>query len=168
MTIKRRSRITVFVLTYLVWMALTGIGSLQELSAGLVIALIVSFIAGHFLITTDKNANFLKRAFFMVKYIFIFIWEMIKANLHVAYLVIHPMRPIKPGIVKVKTTLTKDSALTVLCNSITLTPGTLTVDLDADSRNIYIHWIDVKTESVEGATQEIVSRFEKVLKEVFE
>lgn len=168
MTVKRRSRIIVFILTYLVWMALTGIGSFQELSAGLIIALIVSLIAGHFLIITEKNTGVLKRILFMLKYVFIFIWEMIKANLHVAYLVIHPMKPIKPGIVKVKTTLTKESALTILCNSITLTPGTLTVDLDTDSRNIYIHWIDVKTESVEGATQEIVSRFESVLKEVFE
>lgn len=168
MTIKRRSRIIVFVLTYLVWIALTGIGSFQELSAGFVIAAIVSLIAGHFLIITEKNPGVLKRIFFMFKYVFIFLWEMIKANFHVAYLVIHPLKPIKPGIVKVKTTLTKESALTVLCNSITLTPGTLTVDLDTDSKNIYIHWIDVKTESVEGATQEIVSQFESVLKEVFE
>jgi len=48
---------------------------------------------------------------------------MAKANIHVAYIVIHPLLPIKPGIVKVKTKLKRDSALTMLANSITLTPG---------------------------------------------
>jgi len=167
MKIKHRSRIIVFIFSFLVWLALTGTGSLQEIISGLLIALLVSMAAGHFLVTTEKSANIFRRLYFVLRYIIHFIREMIKANFHVAYLVIHPLCPIKPGIVKIKTTLNKDSALTVLCNSITLTPGTLTVDINKEKQEIYIHWIDVKQVKVEDATREIGSRFEKLLQEVF-
>jgi multicomponent Na+:H+ antiporter subunit E len=78
------------------------------------------------------------------------------------------MLPIKPGIVKIKTKLKKDSAITVLCNSITLTPGTLTMDVNEDRGELYIHWINVKAENVDEATEKISSVFEKILTEVFE
>jgi multicomponent Na+:H+ antiporter subunit E len=97
-----------------------------------------------------------------------FLWECFKANLDVAYRVLHPRLPIHPGIVKVRTKLTTDTALTFLANSITLTPGTMSVDIDKDNGILYIHWIDVKTKDVESATRIIVDRFEKVLKKIFD
>jgi multicomponent Na+:H+ antiporter subunit E len=97
-----------------------------------------------------------------------FLWECFKANLDVAYRVLHPRLPIHPGIVKVRTKLTTDTALTFLANSITLTPGTMSVDIDKDNGILYIHWIDVKTKDVELATRIIVDRFEKVLKKIFD
>jgi multicomponent Na+:H+ antiporter subunit E len=166
--INLRSRIIVFILAYFTWLALTGLMSIQEIITGALFAAIVSITAGHFLITTGKSAHFTRRVYFFVLYIIKFIWELVKANIHVAYLVMHPYKPIKPGIVKIKTSLTKDSALTVLCNSITLTPGTLTIDINKDKSEIYIHWIDVKPGTIDDNTYEIGSRFEKILKEVFE
>lgn len=168
MTIKNRSRITVFILSFLVWMALTHIGDIQEVIAGLIVAFIVSMIAGKFLITTEKSEYIIKRFFSAIIYLFKFLWEMIKANFHVAYIVLSPNLPIKPGIVKIKTNLTKDSAITVLTNSITLTPGTLTVDVNPETKEIYIHWIDVLSTDVEENTRLIGGRFEKLLTEVFE
>jgi multicomponent Na+:H+ antiporter subunit E len=168
MKIKTRSRITVFIFAYFTWLALTGFKSSQEIITGAVFAALVSLAAGHFLITTERSGNILNRSAYFLLYIIIFFWEMIKANIHVAYLVIHPYRPIRPGIVKVKTALTKDSALTVLCNSITLTPGTLTVDIEKAKGEIYVHWIEVKPGSIGDNTREIGFRFEKILKEVFE
>jgi len=97
-----------------------------------------------------------------------FLWECFKANLDVAYRVLHPRLPINPGIVKVRSKLTTDTALTFLANSITLTPGTMSVDIDKDNGILYIHWIDVKTKDVESATKIIVERFEKVLKKIFD
>jgi multicomponent Na+:H+ antiporter subunit E len=78
------------------------------------------------------------------------------------------MLPIKPGIVKIKTKLTKDSAITVLANSITLTPGTLTVDINEDKKELYIHWIKVSSTDINETTKEIGEKFEKTLTEVFE
>ncbi|RKY55476.1 MAG: cation:proton antiporter [Candidatus Neomarinimicrobiota bacterium] len=168
MTIKNRSRITVFILSFLVWLALTHIGDIQEVIAGLIVAIIVSMIAGEFLITTEKSEHIIKRFISAILYLFKFLWEMIKANFHVAYIVLNPNLPIKPGIVKIRTNLTKDSAITVLTNSITLTPGTLTVDVNPETREIYIHWIDVLSTDVEESTKLIGGRFEKLLMEVFE
>ena len=93
---------------------------------------------------------------------------MLKANLHVAYIVLHPMLPIKPGIIKIKTKLKKDTSLTFLSNSITLTPGTLTIDIDPDKQNLYIHWIDVESVDPDINTINVGGRFEPLLTEVFE
>jgi multicomponent Na+:H+ antiporter subunit E len=80
--------------------------------------------------------------------------------------VLHPDMPIRPGIVKVRTTLTSDLAKTSLANSITMTPGTMSVDIVGEY--LYIHWINVKSEDIEGATEQIVGIFEKFLRRIFE
>jgi len=90
---------------------------------------------------------------------------MIKANFDVAYRVLHPRMPIKPGIVLIKTKLASDSGKLALANSITLTPGTLTMDVRGD--NLLIHWINVKSEDTEEATEIIGGRFERFLRRVF-
>ena len=56
----------------------------------------------------------------------------------------------------------------MLANSITLTPGTLTVDINEDKKELYIHWIKVKSTDINEATKEIGEKFEKTLTEVFE
>jgi multicomponent Na+:H+ antiporter subunit E len=168
MAMKLKSRITVFILAFLAWLALTGVTRMQEVIAGLIVSLIVSLLAGHLVVTTKKNNSLVKRLLYGILYIFKFIWEMLKANMHVAYIVLHPMLPIKPGIVKIKTKLKKDTSLTMLSNSITLTPGTLTVDVDPKEQSLYIHWIDVESEDVDTNTKNVGGRFEPLLTEVFE
>ncbi|MBO8151573.1 MAG: Na+/H+ antiporter subunit E [Candidatus Marinimicrobia bacterium] len=168
MGIKAKSRLVVFILSLLVWVALTSIRDIQEVIAGVVVALIVSLLAGHFFIKEKSTGRPLRRFFYGVVYIFKFLWEMFKANLHVAYIVINPRLPINPGIVKIKTSLKKDIGITALANSITLTPGTLTVDVNEKKGELYIHWIDVEDTEVDKATQKIGGRFEKILLEVFE
>ena len=96
-----------------------------------------------------------------------FFWYVVLANLDVVYRVIHPEMPIHPGIVKIKTNLKSAAGRTMLANSITLTPGTLTVDI-TDDGYLYIHWINVKTDDVEEASKRIAGRFEKVLRRMFE
>jgi len=71
---------------------------------------------------------------------------MAKANVDVAYRVI--TGKINPGIIKISPNLKTDLGITLLANSITLTPGTLTVDIDEDTNDLYIHWINVKGEAL--------------------
>lgn len=97
----------------------------------------------------------------MTAYIFVFAWEIVKANIDVAKRVLQPQVNINPGVVKIKTRLKTDLAKLALANSITLTPGTLTVDVVGD--HLYIHWIDVTTQDVQKATEEIAAVFEKYL-----
>lgn len=78
-----------------------------------------------------------------------FLMALIQANLDVAMRVI--TGKINPGIVRIPTGLASDGALTLLANSITLTPGTLTVDADDESRDLYIHWINVTTETPDAS-----------------
>jgi len=97
-----------------------------------------------------------------------FLWECLKANIDVMLRVLNPRLPINPGIVKIRTTLKSDTGLTFLANSITLTPGTFCIDIDAEKGMLYIHWIDVKTQDIDKATQEIAGKFENILKRIFE
>jgi len=168
MSVTMRSRITVFILTFLGWLALTSIRDIQEIVAGLIVAILVTLMAGHFLITTEKTKSVPVRILSAIRYFIRFLWEMVKANIHVAYLVVHPKVPINPGIVKIKTGLTKDAGMTVLANSITLTPGTLTVDINPEKRELYVHWITVETTDINENTRIVGGRFEERLREVFE
>jgi multicomponent Na+:H+ antiporter subunit E len=70
-----------------------------------------------------------------------FFVSLAKANFDVAYRVI--TGKIRPGIVRISPKLTKDLSITMLANSITLTPGTLSVDIDEGTNDLYIHWINV-------------------------
>jgi multicomponent Na+:H+ antiporter subunit E len=108
----------------------------------------------------------LRRWFFAALYLPYFLFYCIKANLDVAVRVIHPDVPIRPGIVKVRTNLTSEMAKTFLANSITLTPGTLTIDIDG--QDLYVHWINIKVEDPEKRFAEIVGRFEPLLRRIFE
>lgn len=99
-------------------------------------------------------------------YLFIFLKELLKANIDVALRVINPALPINPGIVAVKTDLKSPLSKLILANSITLTPGTLTVDIKDDT--LFIHWIDVRNKDIESVTKDISSKFEKILKEIVE
>jgi len=97
----------------------------------------------------------------ILKYLALFGRELVKSNLDVARRVISPELRINPGIVEVKTKLTHPTYRLILANSITLTPGTLTVDMIDDS--LFIHWIDVTGKDVESATREISAKFESYL-----
>lgn len=163
-----RSRIITFVVSLLLWLLLSFSLDIQHLAMGVFISLVVAFMMGD-MFTGEAHKWFqVRRYFWFLTYIFLFIWECIKANIDVALRVLNPRLPIKPGIVRIKTSLQTETALTFLANSITLTPGTISVDVNKEKGIIYIHWIDVKTEDIDEATRIISSRFERILKEVFE
>ena len=164
-----KSKIILFLVAFLVWSLLNWVPDWQHIVAGIFICAFVAFITGDLFI---KRAYILKHPFrywyFVVYYIPLFLWECLKANIDVAYRVLDPRLPIKPGIVKVRTTLKSDTGLTFLANSITLTPGTMVVDIDRENGILYVHWIYVRTTDMEEATRIIAARFEKILAKIFE
>lgn len=163
-----KSRIILFFLGLLVWLGLSWPVDWRHLLVGIFVAAFVSYMTGDMFVKRPYVFKHASRYLWFLYYLPIFFWECIKANIDVAYRVIHPKRPINPGIVKVKTTLKSDTALTFLANSITLTPGTLSVDIDQEKGYLYVHWIDVKQEDVEKATALIVQRFERILRKIFD
>ncbi len=136
------------------------------LVTGVIFACIVATLLGDiYPDAMPKVLNPLRWLYFLV-YVPYFLYYCVRANVDVMLRVIHPDVPIRPGIVKVQTTLTSDMARTFLANSITLTPGTLTMDIDG--QDLYIHWINIHTEDVAKRTAEICGRFEPLLRRIFE
>lgn len=158
--------IPLFILLYGFWLLLTFDITVANLLAGIIAAGITALIFGrHFLSGAMKWIE-PARYFWLLVYLCIFTWECIKANFDVAYRVLHPAMPIRPGIVKVKTELKTEFARMMLANSITMTPGTITVDIIGDS--FYVHWIYVSSEDPEQYSTKILGRFEKYIKKIFE
>lgn len=163
-----RSRILLFILGLLVWSLLNWVPDWQHIVIGVFVSAFVAYMTGDLFIRRPHMVTHATRYIWFLYYVPVFIWECFKANIDVAYRVIHPDLPIHPGIVKVKTKLSSDTALTFLANSITLTPGTLSVDVDKENGYLYVHWIEVRHKDVEKATTLVVERFEGILERIFE
>jgi multicomponent Na+:H+ antiporter subunit E len=137
--------VTVFVF-YLVLTIGTGnllFWSSEEIIAGVVLSILAG-IVGRKLLFRNEDYRMLNpvRWLYFITYLGPFLFAMAKANVDVAYRVI--TGKINPGIVEISPNLRTDLAITMLANSITLTPGTLSVEIDEKTNNLYIHWINVK------------------------
>ena len=166
-------RFLLFIDSMILWLLLTWPFNqpwpynIQSIMVGVAISLLVTLIFGKRFSQRPIKWFEPQRYFWLILvYMPIFTLQCLKANVDVAYRVIHPKMPIKPGIVKVKTKLKSKIGRTVLANSITMTPGTLTVDIQDEY--LYIHWIKVYAEDEENATRLIVKKFEWLLIKIFE
>lgn len=159
-----KARALGFLGLWAVWLLLTAPWNTQEAIAGALVALLIALLP----FTANSPLGDLKLSpkalLWLVAYFFVFLKALVQSNLDVAFRVLHPKLPIDPGIVKVKTRLKTPLGRLLLANSITLTPGTITVEMREDE--LYIHWIKVADPDPEAATAAIVGNFEKYL-EVF-
>jgi len=123
---------------------LTQLFSYQELIAAVILALLTAAVA-RALLGKAENKNMLVNPLRLVMFVFyvftVWLFYLAKANIDVAYRVITGR--IRPGIVRIKPGLKTELGRTILANSITLTPGTLTVDMDEKKDELVIHWINV-------------------------
>ena len=164
-TMKLSRYIFTVIVLFILWMLLTNtFKGAEVLVGGICSFLIALFTYAAFSKTGLVNLH-PKKIFWLIVYIPYFLWEMAKANIDVAYRVINPRLPIKPGIVMVKTKMKSDAGKIMVANSITLTPGTLTLDIIDDK--MFIHWIWVQSADVEEASKLIPGKFEKILMRAF-
>lgn len=162
-------KILAFAISFLMWMLLNWKIDASYIIIGVLAAAFATYIISDLLGESSllfRDPRRMARLIFV--YVPLFLVGMLKAAVSVAFSILHPALPIRPGIVKVMTGLKTDRALTLLANTITLTSETLTVDIDRDAGVLYVHWVDVKAKDVETATQLIVSRFEPLIKSIFE
>lgn len=149
------------------WLLLTWSLQPADLVAGIVVSVIVVALMGNMFIQRATNILNPVRVFWMLFYIPYLLWYILWANIDVAYRVINPAMPIRPGIVRFKTGLKTDMGKTFLANSITLTPGTLTVDIVGDE--FFVHWINVKFDGdPKKQGEEIAGKFERIIRRIFE
>lgn len=158
---KRGSQLLTFILAALCWLLLTWEINPGSLVFGLIFAAIAASLFGELLTVTPQRFLSPARYLWFLYYLPVFLWEMIKANLDVAYRVLHPALPINPGLVKVKTHLKSDVSKTLLGNSLTLTPGNTTVDIIGSE--IFVHCIDVNR-----GVKQTAEKFERIIARVFE
>ena len=143
--------LSTFILCFLFWMLLTWSVAPIELALGAVSAAVAALFCSRFL--SHSRAFYLfhpvRLAVLVFYCVIIFLWEVIKANVSMAAIVLSPkMKNYKPGIIRVPAgeTPTSTYGLAMVSNCITLTPGTITLDVaeDEDGKNYYyIHWINV-------------------------
>ena len=171
------AKVIYFAFWILIWCGLNWPVDRQDFAIGILASLFVTYmtvdLAAHLEEKRSKKKygmiGNLKRATWFLYYIAVFLWECIKANIDVAYRVLHPDMPIRPGTIKIKVDLKSDIGLTFLTSSITLTPGTTSVDIDKENGCIYVHWIYVKEDYVSGQTKlPVVEKFENILKRIFD
>ena len=137
-------RFTDAVLVFIIWLLLTWSFTWEDVLVGAVLSVIVALLVGDFLPTRPARLIAPLRWIVMLVYMPYFLYYCVRANLDVAYRVLHPAMPIRPGIVKVHTHLKSGLGITFLATSITLTPGTLVVDVVG--QDLYVHWINIKGE----------------------
>lgn len=162
--------VSTFVLCMAFWVLLTWSFELQELVAGAVVSLAIALFSARFFIH-DKAFWLANPAKFfgLIAYVFIFLGELFKANWDVAKRCFGGCKNVNPGIVKIPVDVESDYGRSMLANSITLTPGTITMDtVEEDGKAYYyIHWIDVTAESGEEAGEAIKGTLERGVRRVF-
>ncbi len=161
-----------FIVSYAFWILLTWSFSSQELIVGAVVSLIVALFSARFFIHDKAFWLFNPRRLVMAVFFWlgVFMVELFKANVDMAKRCFGGCRNVNPGIVKVPVDLKSDYAQAALANAITMTPGTITLDIaEEDGQTYYyIHWIDVQKPSGKEAGDAIKGTLEKWLRRVWE
>jgi multicomponent Na+:H+ antiporter subunit E len=142
----------------LTWAALQGELTATNLVAGFLIGGLAIYLF---------RAMFFRPLYFRkialgAKLLVVFLHQLLRANLAVLKVVLSPRIRVRSGVIALPTELTDEVALTVLANMITLTPGTLTLDISPDRRYLYVHTLNL--EEPEAVKRDIQRSFERYLK----
>lgn len=154
--------ILINILLALAWGAMTGSFSVLNLAFGFV-------LAGVSLSLIREQAGSIthfRRAAAAVALAFTFLWELIKSSVGVAIIVLSPWRKLVPAIIAFPLQLRSDAEITLLANMITLTPGTLSMDVSDDRKTLYVHAIDAP--DPDAVVADIRASFEERIRRVFQ
>ena len=147
------------VLLTLAWATFTGSFSALNLLFGFLLSIFALW-----LIRGEVGTfGYFSRSRRIISLILLFLYELVMSAWRVAVLVMSPKLDIKPGIFAFPLTVQNDMQITILANMITLTPGTLSVDVSDDKKYIYVHAIDAS--DPEAARRDIAEGFEKKIME---
>ena len=155
-----KKKLSTFIILWVIWVLIAGF-NLFEIVLGGVVALILALIISKYVNYAFGFSALLGLIKFIFIYVPVFIYKLVLANLDMAYRVLSPKMPINPGFVEVPTKLKSDFGKLVLANSITLTPGTLSLDVNDD--HVLVHWVNVKGKAEKSHQQEISKAFENIL-----
>lgn len=152
-----KGSVLLFLMLWAFWILLSGF-NLPDILVGGVVSAVISAIFGYFFLSEAK-ASYIRGFVFFLAYIPYYVFLETIDVLKVSYSIL--TGKIKPGVVEIPHSHMHEWGVTVLSNSITMTPGTLT--LDADPERLFVHWLNMK-----GDKKNIVSRLDKVLKRIWD
>ena len=132
---------SIFIVLYIAWIAFAGV-STSELVLGAIVSIMVSLLISNTVVHywEMKDSTSIFKLIFL--YLPLFLYKIVRSNVEMAKTVLSPSLPKKSGFVIIHTGLKSDVGKFVLANSITLTPGTITVDVNEDA--FLIHCVDIK------------------------
>jgi multicomponent Na+:H+ antiporter subunit E len=142
------------------WVAATGVFTFSNLIAGFILGFLVLFFTRNVM----GSPQYFNKVWQALSLLIFFLWELFLANLRVAYDVITPRHRMKPGVIAIPLEAHTDSEITLLSNLITLTPGTLSLDVSADRKVMYIHAMYI--DDIEATHSKIKNGFERRVLEV--
>ncbi|NTE55497.1 Na+/H+ antiporter subunit E [Agrobacterium tumefaciens] len=146
-----------------IWLAITGSVTPANIVFGLIISALALGLIRH---QIPRGNNHRLRAMRVLSLVLLFFKELALSAWKVAMLVTRPKLDVKPGIFAYPLTVTTDFEITLLANLITLTPGTLSVDVSADRKTLYVHAIDCS--DIDAARSDIRNGFERKIMEAFQ
>lgn len=127
------------VLLALVWLALSGTLTWQNFLLGFVLGYIILWLNQR----VQGRRNYARKTVVLVRFALFYLWELVQANLRAALSVLRPIRYLSPAVVAVPLNVRSDNEITVLATLITLTPGTLTLDVSDDRKTLYVHTVEM-------------------------
>ena len=132
---------------------------------GAFFSFLISLLSYDLFIKADEgmHGKFIRTFWFSFIYLFVLLYEMFLASFDVVYRVV--TMKINPEVVMIKSDIKSDLGIVLLANSITLTPGTITIDIEG--QYLYVHWLYARTTQFEHAAELIKGRFEEWLKRIF-
>jgi multicomponent Na+:H+ antiporter subunit E len=143
-----------------VWAAVTGNMSPSNLLFGFVLGLLTLFFARRIV----GSPTYIVKLRLAINLVLFFLWDLILSNLRIAYEVATPGYHMTPGVLAIPLDVKTDTEITLLANMITLTPGTLSVDVSADRRVLYIHAMYI--DDPDRVRRQIKDGFERRILEV--
>ncbi len=131
---------------------------------------IVGLVVGYFILLFAQRAigpsPYFAKVPQVARFVLFYLWQMILANVRVAYDIVTPKHYMHPGVISVPLDAQTDAEITLLANLITLTPGTLSLDLSADRRVLYVHAMYIDNGDVNEARRQIKEGLERRVLEV--
>ena len=167
-----RNIVLTFIPCFVFWLLLTMSVEVKELIYGVIVCGIAAWFSSGFFMESEKEATRMMHPWRIVKLVFYLVfvlgWEILKANWAMTVLL---NKTVRQAVVRVKVKgLEEDNALALLADSITLTPGTITLDVADEPEGgccMYVQWLTMDTEDNEAAGEAIKGRMEKWIRRVW-
>jgi multicomponent Na+:H+ antiporter subunit E len=143
------------ILLALVWAAVTGRFNLSNVVVGIVLGYAVLFVAQPLM----GPSNYFTRIHHAIAFAFFYVWQLVLANLRVASDVMTPGASARPGVLAIPLEAKSDAEITMLANLITLTPGSVSLDVSSDRRFLYLHAMYI--DDVDQYREDVKTSFER-------